>query len=442
LALAVTIPSSQASISVDPTLQYQKWDGWGTSLCWWAHVIGGYPDAVREEVMQKTFKYLGFNIVRYNIGGTENPEHKHLQPRALVPGYLKPDGSYDWTADANQRWVLQRAKKLGVNRFEAFSNSPPYFMTLNGCASGAKDGGSNLDPAKMDAFADYLVTVVKHFKDNWGITFETLTPLNEPGADWWKEGGRQEGCHVSPGDEQSKLLLATARELEKVKSPTKLSGAEESLIDQSVTAYDKMWPEAKAKLARFNTHTYGGSKRRELQERMDMFGKPFWMSEYGDRDPSGLTMSLQILKDLKQMRPSAWCYWQVVDQTGSNWGFWDMDLNGGGHTAVTHPKLYVMANYSRFIRPGARFIEVGDDHTLAAMKGNDLILVVTRKGEGGKTTFDLSKFKSVGKDAQVYVTAPGKNLAEMPRIKIEGKTLQAEVEADSVTTFVVKGCRT
>jgi hypothetical protein len=37
-----------ATLSVDPSIQYQTLQGWGTSLAWWANVVGGFPDAARN----------------------------------------------------------------------------------------------------------------------------------------------------------------------------------------------------------------------------------------------------------------------------------------------------------------------------------------------------------------------------------------------------------
>lgn len=47
-----------------------------------------------------------------------------------------PDGTWDWSQDANQRWVLLAARDRGACHFEAFSNSAPYWMTYSGRASG------------------------------------------------------------------------------------------------------------------------------------------------------------------------------------------------------------------------------------------------------------------------------------------------------------------
>jgi hypothetical protein len=102
--------------------------GWGTSLCWWAHVVGGYTN--REEYADLAFKQLGLNIVRYNIGGGENPARSNtMEFRARIPGFQPEPGKWDWNADTNQRWMLRAAVARGANHVVAFANSPPHWMT-------------------------------------------------------------------------------------------------------------------------------------------------------------------------------------------------------------------------------------------------------------------------------------------------------------------------
>ena len=48
-------------------------EGWGTSLCWFANVAGGFSDPQRNYVADLLFdpqKGLGLQICRYNIGGS------------------------------------------------------------------------------------------------------------------------------------------------------------------------------------------------------------------------------------------------------------------------------------------------------------------------------------------------------------------------------------
>ena len=55
-------------------------EGWGTSLCWWANRIG-YSDKLTDAAVDAFFdqtKGLKLNIVRYNIGGGDDPSHHHI----------------------------------------------------------------------------------------------------------------------------------------------------------------------------------------------------------------------------------------------------------------------------------------------------------------------------------------------------------------------------
>jgi O-glycosyl hydrolase len=96
--------------------------------------------------------------------------------------------------------MLQEAKKRSANIFEAASYSPPYWMTLSGCSSGATGKHQdNLRPDMYESFVNYLATVVNHFSDVEGICFEreiafsqSLEPFNEPDIGWTTPG-RQEG---------------------------------------------------------------------------------------------------------------------------------------------------------------------------------------------------------------------------------------------------------
>lgn len=53
--------------------EQQLFEGWGTSLCWFANVAGGFPEPQRNYVADLLFdpqKGLGLQICRYNIGGS------------------------------------------------------------------------------------------------------------------------------------------------------------------------------------------------------------------------------------------------------------------------------------------------------------------------------------------------------------------------------------
>jgi len=424
--------------SVDPGIQYQTWEGFGTSLCWWAHIIGGYPEPLRTTLVDKVIGDLKLNILRYNIGGGEAPGLTYMEPRACVPGYLGVDGKYDWNADAAQRWVLAHGIKLGANKFEAFSNSPPYFMTISGSVTGAVGGGDNLKPDQMDSFTSYLTTVVKHFHDKWGVKFETLDPMNEPGANWWTHGNRQEGCHMSPGAVQSALVVSTAKALAAAKLPTRVSASDESFNSWAVTSWDALTPEAKDYVLRLNTHCYGGASQHWVNHRAVRDNKRLWMSEYGDGDASGMQTAHQMITDLRVMMPSAWVYWQVIDG-GSGWGCIDLDLNHNAKTYTVNRKYYTFAQFSRYIHPGAKFIHIEDANSVCVQNGSQVV-IVTVNDTAQSASYDLSKFTKIGSTVAVTQTSATENLATLPSIKIANKAFSADLPAKSVTTFVINGC--
>ncbi len=43
------------SLRIDLTQQRQVFEGFGTSLCWWAHVVGNFADPLRQKLVDLVF---------------------------------------------------------------------------------------------------------------------------------------------------------------------------------------------------------------------------------------------------------------------------------------------------------------------------------------------------------------------------------------------------
>src|SRR5699024_4203625 len=249
---------------------YDDFEGWGTSLAWWGHILGQWEDEAKfEEVMDLVFEVdegLGLNVVRYNIGGGENPdiEENTLRPGGDVPGFQPEKGVWDWEADVGQRNVMLAAFDRGATIAEAFSNSPPYWMTVSGSVTGSEDGDNNLKDDYYDEFADYLTEVVKLYKDKYGINFRTLTPLNEPISNWWKKGNIQEGAHFNI-EGQKKIIKKVAQSLEeKGLIDTTVSASDENSIDETLRVVKNYDEETLDAITQINTHSYSGNKLKAL----------------------------------------------------------------------------------------------------------------------------------------------------------------------------------
>ncbi|CAG8574507.1 9190_t:CDS:1, partial [Dentiscutata heterogama] len=44
VGIFLSIVNADRTVFVDPNDPWQVFEGWGTSLCWWANALGGFPD--------------------------------------------------------------------------------------------------------------------------------------------------------------------------------------------------------------------------------------------------------------------------------------------------------------------------------------------------------------------------------------------------------------
>lgn len=450
-----TLIFKSTPIFVQPSEGYDNFEGWGTSLAWWGHILGQWKDEEKfNEVMDLIFdpdKGLGLNIVRYNIGGGENPnlEENTLRPGGDVPGFQPEEGVWDWKADIGQRNVMLAAFDRGVTIAEAFSNSPPYWMTVSGSVTGSENGGNNLKEEYYEEFADYLTEVIKMYKDDYGIKFQTLTPLNEPISKWWKKGNIQEGAHFNL-EAQMKIIKMVAQSLEeKGLNDTTVSASDENSIDETLRVMKGYDDETLDAITQINTHSYSGSKLKDLNIFAEKSEKKLWMSEFGaggseahnHQDMSSvMQLAERIIFDLRILQPVAWIYWQAVEDEGAknNWGFIHSDFSLGENYEFTK-QYYAMANFSKFIRPGSSIILTTDGRSVAAYnedKEQFIIVVRNELKEEKQLEYDLSEFQFEPQLASVYETSLQKNL-EKSELWVYNNGLEIVVEEQSITTIVV-----
>jgi O-glycosyl hydrolase len=440
-------------ITIDPHSTFQTFDGWGTSLCWWANIVGGFSQDTRDQLAQQIFTLddngLGFNIVRYNIGGGENPSIPNtMEPRARMEGFWPdPNQDFNWGADWTQRSVLadaiRHANAAGNPlRFEVFANSPPWWMTISKSATGRTGSNGkpaeNLAPEHYSDFAMYLVRATQFLEQTYGIRIETISPFNEPTSDWWKYGGRQEGCYFTWG---SMATVVDAFQTYLDGTAYQIAAPEDWSLAQSLNSWSSFGQDTRSHLSQINTHTYSGNQRTALFARADRDGRKLRVSEYGDGDASGVTLARTIVQDLKYLQASSWVNWQVVSP-----GDWGMIVND--HVREDYQrgtKFYVMAQFSRFLRPGFTIIGADDAGTLAAfdpVAGKVALVYSNFSTDPARITFNLSKFSGLGGTARWFQTealkANGDQLAEKPAISIDDSgRFSAEVGAGSISTFLV-----
>jgi O-glycosyl hydrolase len=483
------------TVRPDPSYVGQPFEGWGTSLVWFANATGGYPDEIRDRLADMVFGEdgLNLNIARYNIGGGNAPDvPDYLRAGGAVPGWWKapagttradkdwwdPDNPAHWdlNADATQRWWVDKIKSR-ITKWETFSNSPPYFQTVSGYVSGGFDSTKDqIRPETIDEFATYLVRVTRELEKAHGIRVATLAPLNEPNTNFWgttigpdgKPTAKQEGAHAGPASQQA-LIRAVAEKLALEGRSTKISAMDETNPGVFITNWNAYENDARALVEQLNVHTYGTSQRTAVRDIAKAENKPLWMSEvegtwgasqnFTSMAP-GLGIARRMVEDLRELEPSAWVFWQPIEDIqsqkprpdkplGTNWGSIQMPFNCTATDTLatcpiqTNTKFNTIRNLTHYIRPGDHLLKTGDSSSVAALSPkNELKVVYVNDGTAAKTvSLDLSQFARVEAGATVtpiVTTASGALVPGTP-VAITDDSALVQVPAESVTTLVVNG---
>lgn len=461
-------------------------EGWGTSLCWFGNRIGASEQTSAEaaQLLCNSKDGLGLNIIRFNIGGGDDPTHTHItRTDSKMPGYwgeydAETDTfTYDYTKDERQRNVL--VKMLAENKdltVEAFSNSPPYFMTESGCTSGTakNEFADNLKADKYDDFAEYMADVVKYYRESYGINISSVEPMNENGWSISRNGVKQEGCSFIQGESQSKLFLAMDRAMKNngLQDLT-LAGFDQSAPNETITCLDSLSQDALDVLERLDTHTYSTTSSEKLRDRAKEMNLSLWMSESDGGDiagknagemGAGLALAKRIGRDMYRLQPSAWIIWQAIgsycgsepfDGNSDPATLNQSDLDKKGFWGVTYAdmdqekvvltkKYYAMGQYTRYIKKGDYMI-VGDSMNTVSYdkENNELKVVAVNLTDTAKTMkYDLSGFQWSYPIVKRVRTSGDMSTCEnwktLDSLSSSSAGFEAELAPNSVTTFIVK----
>lgn len=474
--------NAPAAIALDPARDLGLWQGWGSSLAWWGRAVGGtqnadnFADLIYTTKQTDGYPGLGLNIVRYNVGGGGlNQPHENKGPKLQwqmdIHGYwtdpnVKDPQNWNWSVDGNQRSMMQKARERGANVFDLFSDSPVWWMNANRCTAGSDGGGDCLLPQNYDRFAFYLAAVATHAKQSWDITFNSVEPFNEPSANWWKFPGRQEGCHFDVATQQL-IVERLRRSLDEAGlQQVPIAAADENNMDAGLNTWNAYDAATRARVGRVNVHgyfngtaPYRGPSRSMLRRAAG--NKPIFLSEFGDGDASGYTLAQQITRDVKELQPSAWVYWQPVEPDGGAYG-WGLinasyvdthDQPSSEKTTLVrvNRKFFVFGQFTRYMRPGFHLIDVEDPNSIAAYDAaSHTLVIVTVTGKSAPPIrFDLSRFSSVDHTIQMIATttAPGRGIPDWKQHTeilnlnpgSERRWIETSPYPKSVYTFVVQG---
>ena len=495
---AVSTDAQSDSTETDTVLldtEHQVIDNFGASDCWSMQKLGGWSSQNRDRVADLLFSQtsgIGLSCWRFNIGGGINPEITN--PWRTAETFETAQGQYDWTRQKNERWFLNAAKEHGVPQFLAFVNSPPGRMTRNGLTFCDRDSSStNLKPGFEGQYACYIADILEHFHTNPDdaerITFDYISPVNEPQWDW--AGHSQEGNRTSNADIR-RIIRSVALELQRRRLPTQIAALESGSLQDMWRLNEKAtarWgseygnyvdafvgdPAVNGMLSgRIGYHSYGSDmingslvkNRQQLGEKMKQYSSwHLWQTEYcvlvGSDGKGGnhrdLTMktALDVARiihlDLTLAGVSAWQWWTAVSPVDFKDGLIYTDWQKKGDPETTYPArmLWALGNYCRFVRPGMQRVEIqGAQHDVRGLMasafkddgGRRVAVVYLNFGERARRivlAFKTAQGSVVAKSVRPYVTSDraGDELKAYPSV---GGGHPAEIPARSVVTLIAE----
>ena len=450
-----------------PEISYQTIHGFGASDAWACQFVGAnWPDQKRNQIADWLFssenddngnpKGIGLSQWRFNIGGgsTEQAGESDIQdPWRRAECFLSADQQYDWTKQAGQRWFLQAAKERGVDEFIAFVNSPPVTLTRNGKAYSSSSSQYNLAEENYSAYVDFLSNVLVHFRGEEGILFQYISPFNEPQWDWTSPG--QEGTPAQNSEIAAVTRLLNVR-LEEQNSDTKIEVPEAGKIEYLVESSDKTGrgnqvedffasgsPDYIGNLShvaqKLAGHSYFSTwdfddmaiAREQLVQKIHAVNPAleYWMTEYcllednekikgSGRDlgmAPALYMARVIHADLTHAGASSWQWWTAISAYDYKDGLIYVDKKENNGKLSGSKMLWVLGNYSRFIRPGMERIAVDTanpeneklDFSAYKSDTDQQLVFVVQNYSSIEFAFKLQVGHSVNYRLKAYLTSSG-----------------------------------
>jgi glucosylceramidase len=405
------------------------------------------PEQQREvlDLLFSRTKGVGASILRLGIGSSTDQVYDHMPTiEPTDPGGPNATPQYVWDGDdGGQIWIAKQAKAYGVQRIYADAWSPPGFMKDNGTDvnGGTLCGLPGTNCASGDwrqAYANYLVQFAKFYRQE-GIKITDLGFTNEP--------------DFTASYASMRLTPAQAADFLKTLGPTvKRSGLNIKLACCDSFGWNEAagytaGVEADPQAARWVT-TYTGHSYASRPATPQPTNRRTWMSEWNPNGTTwnenwddgsgydGFTIAQNIHDSLVNADASGYVYW-VGQSLGATRAL--IQLNGPDYHVSA--RLWALAAYSRFIRPGAQRVQATSPDSaleISAFRNADGTKVIEILNTGtSATTTDLALDGAAGGSPASYVTDNTHSLTPAHAATTHGGRLSVDLAPRSLTTVIL-----
>ncbi|MGQ2984429.1 glycoside hydrolase family 30 protein [Flavobacterium sp.] len=352
-------------LTISPEVKYQEMDGFGCTLTGGSAMLLTKMDKrSRAELLQEIYgtgqNDIGMSYIRVSIGASDLDEllfsYNDLPKGQTDVDLKKFDLGYD------KKYlipVLQEILKINPKiKILGSPWSPPVWMKDNGDTR-----GGSLKPEYYTAYAKYLVKYVQEMKKN-GITIDAITVQNEP---------------LHPGNNPSLLMeakdqkvfvrdhLGPAFKKNSIKTKIILYDHNADRPDYPISILDDK--EAAKYVDGSAFHLYGGtidavSKVHDAHPEKNLYFTEQWVGAPGD---FAKELNWHI-ENLSIGAPRNWCKtvleWNLAadekQDPHTDRGGCDRCLGAvtiSGNKVTREPAYYIIAQSSKFIRPGSVRVE-------------------------------------------------------------------------------------
>jgi O-glycosyl hydrolase len=367
----------------------QTIDGFGGSNAWTA--LPSSTSASREVVklLYSKTEGAGFTILRNRIpfrerlAGDENPGYND--------GFItrKADNTYQYAEDGgiktftlnwgswdlgNTKSLIQAIKALGSNGPESLTlMSTPWTppnnritnWKLNVRDKSKPDVGGRLAPERYEDYADLLADYAGGFESNMGVPLAVLSVQNEP---HWEPD--YESCKWTGEEIRDFLIVLGGRfALKNVGTDLGIMAPEDENFREDFITPSLNNAAAKAVLTHVGLHQYEGASDAsgcagaEKLPNVSAAGKRIWQTEVSGSGPlmpggngidNALYYARMIHLDMTLAETNAFLFWWLWTNGGADPAGSLITVNNGAVNPAV--RLFVMGQFSRFVRPGWRRI--------------------------------------------------------------------------------------
>ncbi|HYG79056.1 MAG TPA: glycoside hydrolase [Pyrinomonadaceae bacterium] len=430
----LTTRAANVGVNVDYNSPRQTLEGFGASVTWVANDLDKFSAAKQAQILE-----LLYDTSKPGAGLS------WIRAGTFLCDFNPSPGVYDWNhwgIQSGMRWIQRVNATYGVNRYMVSTWSPPAWMKSNNSCT----NGGHVLPQFYADLAAVKIRWLQNAKAQLGFEPRVESVQNEPNM-----RTTYDSCEWTTSELTSFVTNHLRSALSSSGLATQLMLPEPAYYSN----FDNSWgfpllndANMRAAVQIVATHGYGRTDSFSTPcNSCAQYNKPIWQTEDSNLDgkyngsiDDGVTWAAEINKSLNGGRFSAWFYWWVMTLNNDNQGL--LNVNPATDSVQVPKRLYVVGQFSRFIRPGAVVLaSTSSDSTLQVTAvrptTGSVAVVLSNTGRNSHTvTVNLAGLSSPPASVTPHRTSATENQAQLGPVNSSSGTFTITVPAKTVVTVV------